>query len=83
MLLEVSRRLVDKADIRRLGLKLQVAEFTIDAKLADESQTTVAAHHVLKVWLNKQLNRETAYQTLGQALVDVQLNLIARQVMNY
>ena len=83
MLLEVSQRLVDKTDVRRLGLQLQVKGFTIDAKLADESQTTVAAHHMLKIWFNKQQDRETAYQILGQALVDVQLNLIARQVMNY
>ena len=83
MLLQVSMRLVNKTDVRQLGLKLQVDEFTIAAKLKDESEITNAAHEVLKVWFYKKQDRQVAYQVLGQALVDVQLNFIAREVLNY
>ena len=81
MLLQVSLRLVNKTDVRQFGLKLRVDEFIITAKLSEESQSTVAAYNVLKVWLNNQQNRETACYVLRQALSDVQLNFIAVEVL--
>ena len=44
---------------------------------------STAAHTVLQDWFKRQDNREGAYQALGQALRDAQLNLIANDVLQY
>ena len=82
MLHEVSLRLVKEEQVRKLGLQLQVEEPDIQAKL-EQNKITIAAYYVLKVWFDNQDNRETAYQVLGQALVDVKLKFIASDVLNY
>ena len=82
MLLEVSRRLVNETDTRRLGLQLNVPHYVIEAKLG-AYKNTIAAHHVLKMWFNNQRDRKVAYHVLGQALLDVNLSLIAGEVLNY
>ena len=82
MLHEVSLRLVKEVHVRKLGLRLEVEEFDIQAKLA-QNEITIAAYHVLKIWFDNQKDRETAYHDLGQALVDVQLKFIASDVLNY
>ena len=38
---------------------------------------------ILEVWLKKQPSREAAYVTMGEALIAVRLNLIAREVLDY
>ena len=79
MLLNVSLRL-NKTDLKRLGLKLDVPAHVIDV-LLDENALNTAAHTVLQNWFKGQDNRESAYQALGQALRDVQLNMIANDVL--
>ena len=82
MLLEVSGKLVNETDIRRLGLQLNVPHYVIGAKLGAYTNTIVA-RHVLKMWFNNQRDRKVAYHVLGQALIDVNLSLIAGEVLNY
>ena len=38
---------------------------------------------ILKSWLKKQPSREAAYITMGEALIDAGLPLIAREVLDY
>ena len=82
MLLDVSQRLVNETDVRRLGLQLKVPQYVIDSKV-NEYKIVDAAYHVLKFWFNNQRDRAIAYQVLGKALVDVQLNIIAGEVLDY
>lgn len=82
MLFNVSIRL-NKTDLKRLGLKLNVPAHVIEVVLDDANALSTAAHTVLQDWFKRQDNREGAYQALGQALRDAQLNLIANDVLQY
>ena len=82
MLFEVSQRLVHKADVRRLGLKLNVASHIIDAKLA-ENEGTAAAYEILKIWFSDQRDGQSAYESLAQGLIDAKLKFIAGEMLNY
>ena len=84
MLFEVSERLDNKTDIKRLGLKLNVQTHVVNAALANEANSlTDAAHNILKDWFKRQNDRQSAYQVLGQALKASQLNMIANDVLEY
>ena len=82
MLFEVSQRLVHKTDVRRLGLKLNVASHIIEAKLAENDSTT-AAYLVLKIWFSDERDGQSAHKSLAQGLIDAQLKFIAGEVLNY
>ena len=45
--------------------------------------TKKANLEILKSWLKKQSSREDAYNTMGEALIDAGLPLIAREVLDY
>ena len=82
MLFEVSQRLGYKTDVRRLGLKLNVASHITEAKLAEDKSTT-AAYLILKIWFSDQRDGQSAYQALAQGLIDAKLKFIAGEVLNY
>ena len=81
MLFEVSVRLDDKTDIRRLGLKLNVQNHIINAALSGDTDLSNAAQVILKAWFKRQNCRESAYQLLRQALRDAQLNMIIHDAL--
>ena len=78
MLFEVSERIDDKNDIRRLGLKLNVEPHIINPALANDANSlTNAVHTILKHWFNRQNDCKSAYHVLAQTLRGVELNMIA------
>ena len=83
-LLAVSERLFDENEIFKLGQKLRIKDYRIESALASSSrQSTNAAHKVLRLWLMAQDNRHSAYQILGKALVRCEMNIIARDILDY
>ena len=81
MLFEVSKRLTIK-NIRDLGLKLGIEGHLITTALTDNANAlSSAAYNVLMDWLNRQNDRESAYDALRKALKAAQLNLIAHEVL--
>ena len=84
MLFEVSERLDDKNDIRRLGIRLKVEAFVINAALDNDANSlTDAAHKILRHWFKRQNDRKSAYHVLAQALRDAELNMIAHDALHY
>ena len=68
--------LTSKSDIRRLGLRLGVADNTIDTIFWNhKSDITEAAYAMLKEWRKGQGDPRTAFITLRDALIHPEVNL--------
>ena len=82
---DVARQLVSPLDVRSLGLRLGVADYTIDAALYNhKGDIQEAAYAVLKEWFKGQENRTEAYVQLHTALrhLTVGLSHEAEEVLN-
>ena len=80
----IARRLTRKSDIRRVGLKLGVADYRIDAIFHDKrDDITEAAYETLKEWRKGQKDNRTTFITLGNVLThpDVNLGQVAWEVL--
>ena len=78
----ISSRLL-RQELRRLALHLGVPSDEVTSSLNDNTKLADATNHVLTVWLHAQNDREAAYSEMGNALVEVNLNLIAREVLDF
>ena len=70
--------------MRRLGLHLKIREDVINTTLYDHRDSiTEAAYNLLRYWSHMQYNSEDAYTTLGRSLIDCELKMIAREILDY
>ena len=85
-LYRVARRLTSKSDIRRLGLKLGIADHRIDAIFHNKrDDITEAAYEILKEWRKSQEDAKVAFITLIKALThpDVNLHQVAQEGLKF
>ena len=83
-LLQISEKLTEKEDIRRLGLNLNLEHETIKTIFTNNpSSITTVANEVLHEWYRRQDNLDDFCQDLGEALIKSNLNMIAATVLDY
>ena len=70
LIVDLSQRITCASELVNLGVKgLKLPEFIIKAAIYNKNEIQDAAHEVLHTWLNKQNNREEAFNNLQSALL--------------
>ena len=85
-LLELSLRLSGDTMIHlaiELGISSHEVRKTFEKYCSDESPTQKANIELLKTWLKKQKSCKDAYVLMGEGLIQVGLNIIAKEVLDY
>ena len=83
-IVKIADRLTHRPQIIRLGLDLEMNKHIIDAAFTNYPHSiTSVADEILFTWFRLQGDRDKAYITLGDALVRSNLNMIARDILDY
>ena len=83
-ILQISKKLIEKAEVLELGIRLGIDSGTIDLEFVKcQTDSTEATRHILHKWLQMQEGYEGARLSLGKALVTCKQNLIAKTILNY
>ena len=83
-ILQISRKLIEKAEILELGHRLGISSDTMDSTFVKyQNDLTEATRQILRVWLQRQQSFTDARLELGRALVDCRKNLMARTILNF
>ena len=83
-ILQISKKLFEKAEILELGHRLGIGSDTMDSTFMKyHYDLTEATRQILRVWLHRQQSFTDARLKLGKALVDSGKNLMAKTILNF
>ena len=83
-ILQIARKLFEKAEILELGHQLGISSDIMDSTFVKyQNDLTEATRQILRVWLQRQHNLKDARLKLGRALVACGKNLMARTILHY
>ena len=82
MLVDVAKRITDKTQLCELATKLGVQHHVVDSTLNNERKITDATLTVLKSWKEGQLDRNKAFRTLCESLLQMDMGSLVVEALH-